>query len=343
MTVREGGVTTFQQKAVDRPIIFRSYNHHRRIPPTDPRHEHELNPRNLEHSTLKIHEACSCTSAGPTYFRSVKLKGRKYIDGGVAYNNPAVIAWNEATLMANTPGEPYQPARFPKALVSLGTGKAKEHSRMGTLSLVKWSFGHITDTHGPHVDALALVGQHPTSSYFRFNVPEGATNGQHRGLSQVKMDHCKKKKKKQRDSIANGPPVISSPTSGNAGGVANGDAASPSLPNVQSLNPSRANTTNTTSFVQRAGERDAPLRAEARETRKGGYKPHKYHYLTFDKIRDRTAAYISSLDENGRRVSESMNDCAVLLRQRSLMRRDMAGGRQRWDQFRSHPDPRYQP
>jgi hypothetical protein len=157
------------------------------------------------------------------------------------------------------------------------------------------------------------------------------------------MDHCKKKNRKQRDRIAHRPPVVSSPTWGNAGVIADGDAASPSLPNVQSLNPRRANTTSTTSFVHRAGERDSPLRAEARETRKGGYKPHKYHYLTFDKIRDRTAAYINSMDENGRRVSESINDCAVLLRERSLMRRDMAGGRQRWEQFRRHPDPRYQP
>lgn len=143
MTIREQGRTDFQiSRKLDTNILLRSYNHRSRIESG----KGEYNPKSLHHSRLAIHEACSPTTAAPTYFYSICLRGRKYIDGGVWANNPAGVAWNEAVLMAQPPNsnDKRRPV-MPKMLLSIGTGEHSESSRFG-FSIVGYGFRSITST-----------------------------------------------------------------------------------------------------------------------------------------------------------------------------------------------------
>jgi hypothetical protein len=79
----------------------------------------------------------------------------------------------------------------------------------------------------------------------------------------------------------------------------------------------------------------------ATEREKGGYKPHKYEYKTFDQIRERTLAYLDSQEDDNHSVSDRIDCCARELRNRHLGRRKVPSGRERWDLFRKHPNPRY--
>lgn len=167
-------------------ILFRSYNHRARLTGEN----REINPKSLHHSRLAIHEACSATTAAPTYFHSVRLRGRKYIDGGVWANNPAVIAWNEAVSMARSRNDGAD-APKPKLLLSIGTGKQAETSRFGLFSLISFAFRSITDTGEAELRAFDLANAHKESSYFRFDVPE--SDGV-KGLSKIRLDECKRKR-----------------------------------------------------------------------------------------------------------------------------------------------------
>ena len=118
-----------------------------------------------------------------------------------------------------------------------------------------------------------------------------------RGLADIDLDQCKKKT------------------------ISNSNLSMPALGNL-------------TLAVQRCQQRDSQLRQNAKENTKGGYKPDKYCYVTFDKIRDHTATYC-----NDRKVEGNIRKCARILRNQSLQRR--AADTPRWDQFRRHPDPNY--
>ncbi|KAJ0109965.1 hypothetical protein J7T55_014767 [Diaporthe amygdali] len=161
---REQGITDFQGSREDTNILFRSYNHRPRL--TD--NNRDLNPKSLHHSKLAIHEACSATTAAPTYFHSVRLRGRKYIDGGVWANNPAMIAWNEAVSMGRSPHSNNEISVMPKMLLSIGTGARTEASRLG-LSIVGYGFRSITSTTKDEGLAQDAVTNSPGSHYFRFD------------------------------------------------------------------------------------------------------------------------------------------------------------------------------
>ncbi|KAI9148695.1 FabD/lysophospholipase-like protein [Paramyrothecium foliicola] len=311
VTFRKGGRNTFGSQPADVPILFRSYDHHRRITRTDTAWsadvEYEVNPKHLDNAELKIHEACSCTSAAPTYFKSVHIRGKEYIDGGVTANNPAVIAWNEATQMANPPGNPWEQNVNPKVLISIGTGKAKAHTRFGTASLVKWALKNITDTDTAHNHAHALVNQ-ARSRYFRFDVPERSPDSNHTDLSHIGMD--------ESDDYPH--------------------EADPG-PEAGFARPRREITRD---VINRFKVEDEPLRRQATENgKKGGYKPNKYDYQTFDKIRDRTAAYCNSRNGPGLEVQNQIKESAKLLWSQSRERKRC--NPKRWAQFRRHPDPNY--
>lgn len=90
---------------------------------------------------------------------------------------------------------------------------------------------------------------------------------------------------------------------------------------------------NPTDVVRLFQQKDLLLKENAKEaTTKGGYKPHKYHYVTFDKIRDHTAKYCGP-------DNTEIFKCAKILRDQSLQRRTT--DRPRWDKFRNHPNPDY--
>ncbi|OCK86885.1 FabD/lysophospholipase-like protein [Cenococcum geophilum 1.58] len=297
VTVRDGGATTFQkEKSADITTLFRSYDHSARPSVIGL----EYNPRVLQRSVLTIPTACSCTSAAPSYFKSVEVNGRRYIDGGVEENNPAKVAWNEALQMVNPGGLPAQ--LFPKALVSIGTGRTKAQSRFGWTSFVQWTVKNITETQRNHNDVTGFAAAQPGSSYFRFDVPHNPHGLPYKGLADIGLAECEKKRIK---------PVV----------PAHAGAATP-----------------LTQCLQRVEQRDGPLRAQATETQKGGYKPQKYRYVTFNKLRDRTALYCGvGVRPDGTNVLTDIQSCAQLLRTQSLARK--AGNQQWWNGFRTHPDP----
>ncbi|KAJ2987846.1 hypothetical protein NUW58_g4285 [Xylaria curta] len=339
LTVREGGITTFEPRQNDKLILFRSYNHSVQYRTNLSSQPKELNPRTLENCKLRIHEACSATSAAPTYFRSVWLRGRKFIDGGVQANNPSIHAWNEATQMAYTTP--------PHALVSIGTGMSKKYDRFSIRSFICFVARNITDTERDHETARGLPGP---GRYFRFNVPEGPLNTVHKGLAKIKLSACKKKHKRPwHVRVANR--------------LSQKQPASPAVPNLLSdanpTNGSETNTTNTPAVsrpptrretskrVKEVAAEDECLRRDVEEKRKGGFKPSKYDYKTFDDIRDRTIQYCNSIQEgeqDNHDIKKLIISCATMLREQSLRRRNLerAGtpGVRSFTQFRKHPNPK---
>lgn len=69
--------------------------------------------------------------------------------------------------------------------------------------------------------------------------------------------------------------------------------------------------------------------------RQDGYKPDKYDYLTFDKLRDRTLAYCRQS------VNDEIRECAAALQRCQSQRKK--NDLDRWNAFRRHPNPKYQP
>ncbi|KAK3941406.1 FabD/lysophospholipase-like protein [Diplogelasinospora grovesii] len=341
-TVREFGKTSHSQgdNRGDFRTLFRSYDHARRIDLSDPawadrNQSYERNPRELSGAKLDIHEACVCTSMGPTYFKSVKVRGRRFIDGGVWANNPAVVAWHEATQMANPPPQPWVPTVFPRLLLSVGTGKSKQHTRFGNVSLAR----SMIAPDAVHHDAQAKVIENPGPRYFRFDVPEKPGHSEHKGLSGISMDECKKKKKPRAERR-----TVRNNSQAQAHVINGGNDPPQSSPEVEQTQvegqppPGPQARPTWKEQVQVARDLDAAPQADADQGRKG-YRPSKYRYLTFDKIRDRTVQYLSSNISDDKRVSDHIDGCARLLWSASLERRN--NDRDRWDRFRQHPDPRY--
>lgn len=332
LTVRESGATDFQTDSEsDMPVLFRSYDHRERPPDDDDDddedNDREINPKTLHNSKLTIDQACSCTTAAPTYFRSMRVRGRRYIDGGVWANNPANVALNEARFMAKPNGE------RPKLLVSIGTGKHTAGSRMGLSGLTRFAFYRLTSTdeqeQQAHTNASPSFGRRRTigrtetqntaassnsyrasahyawPQYFRFDVPQEA---RHKGLHKIGLATCKRKKAgsdhKEKSRRPRWPPQVQ---------------------------------------LERDGE--AQLRREAADIDResvnpGGFDPATYTYTTFDKIRDRTIAWLYA-DGNEGATQSKVTRCADLLWERSLIRRET--NLERWKDFRRHPDPKHHP
>lgn len=171
-------------------------------------------------------------------------------------------------------------------------------------SFFKWTFKQITETQRNHDDVRGLVAAQPGSSYFRFDVPHNPRGLPFKGLADIGLAECEKMSIK---------PAV----------------------------PTQAGATALTPHLQRVEQRDSPLRLQATETRKGGYKPQKYRYATFDKLRDRTTLYCNvGVKPNSRTlVLTDIQRCAELLRAQSLARK--ANDLQRWNNFRTHPDPHH--
>jgi hypothetical protein len=98
----------------DHPIRFRTYD------------ASELKNPTPGMNDCPIWKACRATSAAPTYFDSIDVKGINhsnslrektiFIDGGLGFNNPARQVLHEAAIL-----EPFQNRIC--SLVSIGTGK----------------------------------------------------------------------------------------------------------------------------------------------------------------------------------------------------------------------------
>src|SRR5204863_2284748 len=99
------------KNGVDFHYLWRTYDHDEGI--EQPKNEYRpmnLSPANRE----PVWQVARATSAAPIYFESIKIGGRKFLDGGMGANNPAPLAFQEIYHK-----HPHPPAVF----VSIGTGK----------------------------------------------------------------------------------------------------------------------------------------------------------------------------------------------------------------------------
>lgn len=94
-------------------------------------------------------------------------------------------------------------------------------------------------------------------------------------------------------------------------------------------------------------EMDVQNEDRAREDRRGGYKPYKYEYTTFQRIKSMTDDYCRSStwpfdgqDLPPQNVNEEIDTCAQILVDVSRKRR--IDDHRRWDRFRMHPDPEHE-
>lgn len=308
LTVREGGTTTFDPRPSDKVILFRTYNHLPRNASGTKNKLVEFNPKALDKSKLQIHEACSATSAAPTYFRPITLYGRKYIDGAVKANNPSTYAWNEAVQMEHFPGESQAPAapsnKTPYAVVSLGNGMTKTHSQFGLISMISDAVKRITDPEPAHRETESRAADH-SCPYFRFNVPYDPLALGHDGLAKVDLCACEKIRRK------------------------------PSRNEKTLINRSMPQPNANAKLTDRRAKEDEALYKEAEEPQKGGFKPSKYYYRTFDVIRERTLGYCDG-------ILGEINDCADILRKHMVERMNDNGvSGPSFADFRKHPNPHW--
>ncbi|GAP85867.1 putative lysophospholipase-like protein [Rosellinia necatrix] len=330
LTVREVGTTTFERNRADMNVLFRSYNHRVRNPPDATNLSKELNPRTLENAQLQIHEACMATSAAPTYFKPFMIRNRRYVDGSIEANNPSPIAWNEATQMIRPPldqtngrtstghhvatsnqipATSSSPTTLPHALVSIGTGMSKRYDRFGRKSIIFYAFKKVTDTTEAHENAKGLSGQ-SKGSYFRFEVP---SDHELPGLAGISLAACDKSHKAswRTRTIDRLSSILGEPSprpNTNADPNTNDSLPSPSA---------TARLQHRGTLVKEREMEDRALYKKAEEQRKGGFKPSKYNYKTFDDIREQTLGYCSG------KGKERIAECAKMLRDHMVKRRDL--------------------
>ncbi|KAL1552528.1 patatin-like protein 2 isoform X2 [Salvia divinorum] len=107
--------------------------------------------KNMGYKDVLLSDVCIATSAAPTYFPPHSFthkddSGQSWdfnlIDGGVAANNPTLVAVREVTKEVVSRSEdffPIQPLEFAKLLViSLGTGSAKQEEKYTAEMASKW-------------------------------------------------------------------------------------------------------------------------------------------------------------------------------------------------------------
>jgi predicted acylesterase/phospholipase RssA len=139
----------------------------------------------------KIWEAARATTAAPVYFKDITLRRgefeKRYVDAAIGYNNPTEVLLDEAARV-------FYRTRKLGAVVSLGTGTRSR-------SLVSpQEVGHITYAIGAAktmkdvtVDTEAVhrrvqnIFKDVTSTYFRFNLPDGAAKVKLNGYKQMGM------------------------------------------------------------------------------------------------------------------------------------------------------------
>lgn len=134
-----------------------------------------------------IVEASRATSAAPTFFKPaiINIQGvtMKYVDGGLAQNNPCSVVIEEAALVF--------PNRKITCIISIGTGKPSTNhiekqgvvGRLIPIEVAKAMVRIATDTENTHQELQRRYTPRP-NLYFRFNVEQG--------MQEVTMDEWNK-------------------------------------------------------------------------------------------------------------------------------------------------------
>lgn len=124
-----------KSKGFDFHHLWRTYDHEEGIArPKNASKSMNLSPAHRE----PLWQVARATSAAPIYFEAIKIGERKFLDGGMGANNPAVFAWQEIHHK-----HVYPPAVF----VSIGTGKKNQQQKRRKIDQAKELFtsGRIDD------------------------------------------------------------------------------------------------------------------------------------------------------------------------------------------------------
>ena len=173
-------------EGLERHYLFRSYT---RPPDYAPAPEGDFGPLNPGEACREpIWRCARATFAAPFLFAPIRFNGRKFLDGGMGANNPAMIALKEVAQM-----HPHKPA----VLVSIGTGEKpgrfqqkprtrdqvrqlrrmdRQSRKQGVKKLFEIaSMGKnmLTDTTGTAQDVAFITSEMHVRAY-RFNVPNTA-------------------------------------------------------------------------------------------------------------------------------------------------------------------------
>ncbi|KAH0265381.1 FabD/lysophospholipase-like protein, partial [Aureobasidium melanogenum] len=182
------GVLAVQSHTHQKIHMFRSY--YNGTPPNTDQDRNLLRVSLNDQKNERIFEVARATSAAPYYFRSMKVSGLKYLDGGLIANNPSNYAWTEANLLhGDHPSGPCPSGQSEggvRFLVSIGTGKrAEEQIKSGkvrkALSIINKGVQSLTDPEADHLLMKAKIANN--NIYYRFNVETG--------LEDMKLDDCR--------------------------------------------------------------------------------------------------------------------------------------------------------
>ncbi|NEN94893.1 MAG: patatin-like phospholipase family protein [Moorea sp. SIO3I7] len=102
------------------------------------------------YDNIEIWKLCVCSASAPTFFQPYNLDNEKvpektFIDGGIAVNNPALIAIAHALLLPYHPSNPKHKKQLKLddiAIVSIGTGNVKKpysYKEVNSWGMVGWA------------------------------------------------------------------------------------------------------------------------------------------------------------------------------------------------------------
>lgn len=173
--------------------LFRTYDHLRRAGTSiDRDYRNPMEQQGPADSSL-IWEVARATSAAPTYFDTIKIGEDEYGDAGFGENNPSKRLFWEVSHMNNNDNSANELS------VSIGTGITRfSRFQKGSLKrLIGWINAAkkvSTDCEQAHVEMQAITVSGQKYKYFRFNVPEKATDPD--AEEESKWQHVKKRSRK---------------------------------------------------------------------------------------------------------------------------------------------------
>ncbi|CZR65628.1 uncharacterized protein PAC_15528 [Phialocephala subalpina] len=153
-------VTVRKSSSSSVPYLLRTYNHPTAGEEFDPLERNPGDPLDCS-----VWEAARATSAAPTYFKAVRIKGQKFLDGGLVSNNPTWLVMNEVCQMHGSRDSI-------DLCLSIGTGCAPVRSKNG-ISLTRVLMPYKVGTPRQSQEQVGLEiedGRYERCKYERFDI-----------------------------------------------------------------------------------------------------------------------------------------------------------------------------
>jgi len=166
------------ERGVETAHLFKTYDHHRRRrTPVVPAEERNPNPMEKvgPADCSLIWQVARATSAAPMYFDTIQIGEDEYSDGGFGENNPSYLMYFEVSQMNRNMHNANELS------LSIGTGITRFSRFQNGLFKrpIAWFNAAkkiSTDCEKTHDQMQKLTNFGRTRKYYRFNVPENATD-----------------------------------------------------------------------------------------------------------------------------------------------------------------------